>query len=262
MNIKQMDAINFIDAHAHLFPRWFKNKTDLIANRAKKDCITVINSAIDPQDYDFGIQFAEKHENIHLTLGLAPQGIVRYNIDVNHTVGLIKKHHSKIIAIGEVGLDYHWVKDIQGQQIQHKAFIQTINLANQLHLPIFVHSRKAEKECIEILDETAKTDVILHCFAGSVPQALEAVEKGWFISIPTAVTTRKIHRRLAREIPLENLLVETDSPFLSPIPSIKQNTPIFISYAVDEVAKLKNIPSSKVQQTTTENCFQLFNIKE
>ncbi|MHA2231684.1 MAG: TatD family hydrolase [Candidatus Hodarchaeales archaeon] len=255
-----MAQIHTLDSHAHLFPRWFKHKTDRAAQEAKNHGIGVINSAIDPKDYDFGVKFSKKHENVFLTLGLAPQGIVKYRIDVQAALERLTVLSDRIVAVGEVGLDYHWVKDQKGRQIQRKAFLQAIRIANDQELPIVIHSRKAELDCMDILEKNAQTDVILHCFAGAVSEATRAVSLGWYISIPTAVTQRRVHRRLAEAIPLNNLIVETDSPFLSPDPRVRTNTPTMITRAIEEIARLKHVSYDEVREATFRNCGRIFGL--
>ena len=254
-----MPEIDTIDSHAHLFPRWF-SKTDRVAQEAMDHRIAVISSAISPDQYKYGVEFAKKHENVFISLGLAPQGIIRYGIDYQAALDQLMDFSGKIVAIGEVGLDYHWVKDQKGREVQRKAFLRAIEIANDLQLPIVIHSRKAETDCLDILKNQAQTDVILHCFAGNIQQAKQCTNLGWYISIPTAVTRRKVFRRLAEVIPLENLLVETDSPFLSPDPRIRTNTPLLISHAIREVSLLKDTPYEEVKRITFRNCDSVFRL--
>ncbi|MHA2495704.1 MAG: TatD family hydrolase [Candidatus Hodarchaeales archaeon] len=255
-----MPPISTIDSHAHLVPRFFQNQTDFIAQEAKEHGIAVINSVVEPEDYVFGIEFAEKHENIFLALGLDASLIIQDNLDYERALKRVIGLAAKIVAVGEVGLDYHWVKEQKGRQIQQRAFLQAIETANNLNLPIIIHSRKAESECLNLLQKHAQTDVILHCFSGTPQQACLAVDQGWYISIPTAVAQRKIYRRLTKVIPLDNLILETDSPFLSPDPSIKSNKPIMIIHAVEKVAQIKKESAEEVNLVTSRNCNKIFNL--
>ncbi len=255
-----MSQITTIDSHAHLVPRFFQNQTDSIAQEAKEQGIAVVNSVVEPEDYGFGIEFAERHENIFLAAGLDASLIVRDKIDYEEALDRLIGLSSKIVAVGEIGLDFHWVKEQKGRQIQQRAFLQSIKAANDLNLPIIIHSRKAESECIDLLQKHAQTDVILHCFSGTRQQAYLAVDLGWYLSIPTAVAQRKIYRRLAKVIPLENLILETDSPFLSPDPSIKPNKPIMITHAIEKVAQLKKESAEEVNLVTSRNCNKIFNL--
>lgn len=255
-----MSQISTIDSHAHLVPRFFRNQTDSIAREAKEHGIAVINSVVEPEDYAFGVEFAEKHENIFLAAGLDASSIIQDNVDYEGALNRVISLAPKIVAVGEVGLDYHWVKEQRGRQIQQQAFLQAIEIANDLNLPIIIHSRKAESECLNLLQKHAQTDVILHCFSGTAQQACLAVDLGWYLSIPTAVVQRKIYRRLAKAIPLENLIVETDSPFLSPDPNIKPNKPIMITQAIKKVAQLKKETVKEVNLVTSRNCNRIFNL--
>jgi TatD DNase family protein len=255
-----LSRIATIDSHAHIVPRLFQNQTDSIAQEAKEQGIAVINSVVEPEDYAFGVEFAEKHENIFLALGLDASLIIQDNLDYERTLNRVIDLAAKIVAVGEVGLDYHWVKDPKERQIQQQAFLQAIRTANDLNLPIIIHSRKAESECINLLQKHAQTDVILHCFSGTPQQANLGADLGWYLSIPAIVTQRRIYRRLAKAIPLENLILETDSPFLPPNPSIKLNRPIMIKQAIETVAQLKEESTEEVNLVTSRNCNKIFDL--
>ncbi|MHA1969218.1 MAG: TatD family hydrolase, partial [Candidatus Hodarchaeales archaeon] len=169
------------------------------------------------------------------------------------------KSYSSIVAIGEVGLDYHWIRDDYWKQKQQEVFVNFIELANTVNKPLVIHSRKAETECIDILENKAEVPVLLHCFAGNLEEAKRIVDLGWFISIPTAVVNRKKHRKLARNVPLENIVVETDTPFLSPIAGQK-NEPANVKYAINEIAFLKETSFNDVDVITTRNAQEFYQI--
>jgi TatD DNase family protein len=246
-----------IDAHAHLLPDFMKNIERKIENAKKSGLQAIINSAIEPHQFSFASQLAEAHPNfIYTTLGFAPQRIKQLSFDDSFT--LISKN-SQMVAIGEVGLDYHWISETHWREKQQNIFKKFIELANNLNKPLVIHSRKAETDCINILEKYTRVPVLMHCFAGNMNETERVIDLGWMISIPTAVVNRKKHRKIARKTPLENIVVETDSPFLSPIPR-KRNEPANIKYAIEELANLKNISIEKIDETTTSNAKQFYNI--
>ncbi|MFX1284367.1 MAG: TatD family hydrolase [Promethearchaeota archaeon] len=246
-----------IDSHAHLLPDFVKNVDEIVENARTSGLEAVINSAIEPRH----IEFAEYLENknaqfVYTTLGFSASHIQK--IDFLVAYEKIQEYPS-LVAIGEVGLDYHWIKDSYWRKKQQEVFLKFIQLANERQKPLVIHSRKAEKECLEILENNADVPVLMHCFAGNLEEAKKTIDLGWFISIPTAVRNRKLHRRIAQNIPLENIVVETDTPFLSPIPG-KKNEPANVKYAIEEIATLKESTFEEVDKITTLNAQEFFQI--
>jgi len=234
-----------------------KNIEDSIKNARKLGLKAVINSAIEPHQFDFATKLAETHQNfIFTSLGFAPQRIKQ--IPFAETYNAISQNTS-IVAIGEVGLDYHWIHESHWRIKQKKIFKQFIELANTLEKPLVIHSRKAESDCIDILERFAKVPILMHCFAGNMSETTRVIDLGWMISIPTAVVNRKKHRKIARKAPLEQIVAETDSPFLSPIPR-KRNEPANVKYAIEELANLKHLSFEEVDTITTRNAKILFNL--
>ena len=247
-----------IDAHAHLLPSFIKNIDPLIVNAKKAKLEGIVNSAIQPNQFSFAQKLEESNKGfIHTTLGFAPQMIKKSNFEVSYET-IAKSDFIK--AIGEVGLDYHWIHEPEWRKKQEEMFIQFIDLADQLNKPLVIHSRKAETDCINILEKHSKVPVLMHCFAGNLNETKRVVDLDWMLTIPTAVVNRKKHRKIARKTPLENILVETDSPYLSPIPG-KRNEPANIRYAIEEIAKLKEISFEEVDKNTTHNTRKFYNIR-
>ncbi|MHA2202197.1 MAG: TatD family hydrolase [Candidatus Hodarchaeales archaeon] len=246
-----------IDSHAHILPDFVKNIDEIIENARRFGLEAVINSAIEPHHYKFASFLEKKHPRfVYTTLGFSASHI--QTIDFELAYKEIRDYPS-LVAIGEVGLDYHWIKDSYWRKEEQKVFLEFIKLANDREKPLVIHSRKAERECLDILENNAKVPVLMHCFAGTLEEARKIIDLGWFISIPTAVRNRKKHRKIARNIPLENIVVETDTPFLSPRPG-KQNEPANIRYAIEEIAILKETTFKEVDDVTTRNTQQFYGI--
>ena len=247
-----------IDAHAHLLPDYVKNIDILLKNARRANLKAIVNCAIELHQFEFARQLDEENDDfIFTTLGFAPQRIK--DLNYTDTVNSIQKFPS-IVAVGEIGLDYHWVTDSFWQKKQKEAFISLIDLANTLMKPIVVHSRKAETDCIDLLIKHAEQPVLMHCFAGNMNETERVIDQGWIISIPTAVVNRKKHRKIARKIPLENIVVETDTPYLSPIPG-RRNEPANVRYAIEEIAKLKEMSIQEIDEVSTRNSIEFYQIK-
>ena len=252
-----------IDTHCHLHHTLKKGAKlgNIIANAEKNNVIAMIDSPVYLENYHHSIRLHNEYPTkIFVSLGVPPAQY--HELNIHEMIKKIRDYaeQKEIVAVGEVGLDYYWVKQQTIREKQHEIFSEFIELANELNLPIVIHSRDAEEDSLDDLKK-AETPVIMHSFSGTVETALECIDRGFFISIPTAVTNRKKHRKLAKAIPLEFLLTETDSPYLSPLPEKKRNEPSLVIFAVKEIAKLKEIPVEDVAEITTQNAIKIFNLK-
>ena len=246
-----------IDSHAHLLPDFIKNINKIIDNARTAGLEAVINSAIEPKHFQFAENLEKNNKGfIYTTLGFSPSWIKKLNFEKAYNS---IRDYSSFIAVGEVGLDYHWIHDSFWKKKQQETFGKFIELANELNKPLVIHSRKAETECLDLLEQKAKVQVLMHCFAGNLAEANKIVDLDWLISVPTAVVNRKKHRKLARSVPLENIVIETDSPFLSPIKGQK-NEPAYLKYAAKEIAILKEMPYDEVDSITTRNTKEFYQI--
>ena len=246
-----------IDSHAHILPDFVKNIEEMIEKARRFGIEAVINSAIEPHHYEFASRLEKKHHRfVYTTLGFSASHIQKIDFDLAYRN--IEEYPS-LVAIGEVGLDYHWIKESYWRKEEQKVLLEFIRLANDREKPLVIHSRKAEKECLDILEKNAEVPVLMHCFAGTLEEAKRIVDLDWLISIPTAVRNRKKHRKLARNIPLDNIVVETDTPFLSPWPGM-QNEPANIKYAIEDIAILKETTFKEVDDVTTRNAREFYEI--
>ncbi|HUT82400.1 MAG TPA: TatD family hydrolase [Candidatus Bathyarchaeia archaeon] len=252
-----------IDTHCHISHTLKRGlKLNILLQHAQaNNVIAIIDSPVSIDDYLQSIRYHRSNpKKIYVTLGASPAGYHEMNID--ELIGNIRSYAGKkeIVGIGEVGLDYYWVKDYTIRKKQHETFKRFIDLANELQLPLIIHSRDAEEEAVKELT-IAETPVIMHSFGGDIDTALECIDRGHYISIPTCVTNRRKHRRLAKEIPLDFLITETDSPYLSPFPDKKRNEPANVIYAVKEIAKIKEISENEVSKVIVNNAKKIFNLK-
>lgn len=251
-----------IDTHCHLHHTLKRGAklSIILSNAEKAGVIAMIDSPVYIENYQHSIRLHNQFPStIFVSLGVPPAQY--HELDIDLMIEKIKEHAEKkeIVAVGEVGLDYYWVKKEAIREKQHEIFGKFIDLANELNLPLVIHSRDAEGDSLIDLVK-AETPVVMHSFSGSIDIAVECINRGYYISIPTAVTNRKKHRKLAEKIPLEFLLTETDSPYLSPIPEKKRNEPANVVFAVKEIAKLKEISEEVVANITLENAKKIFKL--
>jgi TatD DNase family protein len=246
-----------VDVHAHLdFPQ-FDSDRGAVIERARDEGIFIVNSGLGPEGIVKTISLAGEYDNISATLGLSPQEFRGEVVD--ETRRLIREHRDEISGIGEVGLDYYWVKDSAGRGRELEVFNMFIGLSQELNLPLVVHSRDAEVDVIQRLREE-DIPALLHSFSGGLRQAEEAVSFGCLISIPISVNYSKNKQTLAENLPLESLVLESDSPFLSPEPKTR-NEPSFIRLSRDKIAEIKDVDREIVEEVTTRNAKDFFGLK-
>ena len=252
--------MRFFDTHSHLeMPRLYP-KAEAIVRRAKEaGVIGVVVSAIEPKFFPKALDLQKRFEGfIWPTFGLHPPRATPQR--VKQTIDAIYAHQEEIIAIGEVGLDYYWVKDTKAREAQKQAFIEFIHLADEVNLPLVVHSRDAEHDAMQILQEEEMFDVQLHCF-NNPEHVQRAAEQRFFMSVPTSVVSRSRMQRIAQAMPLENMLLETDAPYLSPTPG-RTNEPSNLPLAAAKIAELKGITIDVVASTTTNNALNFLHLQD
>lgn len=250
-----------IDSHCHL--EMFGEEVSEVIKRAEKAGVTkIISVASDPESLDKILQIAEKNPIVYATAGIHPHEAVSWNEELRDKIFEFSRH-PKVVAIGEIGLDYHY--NHSPREIQQKAFKEQLEVANELGSPVVIHSREAFEDTFEILKSSGIKRGVMHCFSGDVSQAQKAIELGMFISISGVVTfknSKKI-KEVARFVPDEYLLVETDAPYLAPEPFRgRKNEPALLKYTVQALAELREVSFEDIQRITTINTMRLFKIGE
>lgn len=213
------------------------------------------------------VELAQKYDFIYCTCGISPNDIPQYKDELWNMIDEIKAltiNNSKVIAIGEIGLDYYWEKDLSRRDLQKEAFIRQINLANELKKPIVIHSREAVMDTIDILknNEVIKKGVF-HCCPLNRELVKEALKLGFYISFAGPVTFKnsKNADQIISMVPNEKILIETDSPYLSPEPLRgKRNDPRNVKYIAEKIASVKKMPLDEVANITYNNTMKLFQI--
>ncbi|MHA1232254.1 MAG: TatD family hydrolase [Candidatus Helarchaeota archaeon] len=249
--------VKLIDSHCHIDYKKFGNQSENVIIRARnKNIIAIITSTID-QNISKVEKFKNKYKNfLFHSLGLHPPGYTPSSVKT--IKGLIEKKIDTIVSIGEVGLDYYWVKDESTRRYQKVVFKEFIELAKSFDKPIVVHSRDAEKDAIQILEDNRAEQVLMHCFSGSISDLRRIIDNGWIISIPTSVVKRKYHQDIAIKCPLENMVLETDAPFLSPDRGL--NEPYKVIYGAKKIAELKDTSLEEVAKNTTKNAIKFYSL--
>lgn len=257
--MKKKVIMKLIDTHCHITKEYYEDINSIVNNALLSDVKYLIVSSCDPNDWEENIKLANKYENVYLNISLHPDYINKNN---NYELLLEKmkqiiKSNKKIIAIGEIGLDYHY--DNTNKEAQKKLFVNQILLAKELNLPIVIHTRDATKDTIDILK---KYDVkgIIHCFSGSLEIAKEYINMGFYLGIGGVITFKNSKLKdVVKEIGIDNIVLETDSPYLSPIRGDK-NCPENVKLIAEFLASLFNITIEEVAKKTTSNVSKLYNI--
>lgn len=253
------------DTHAHLDSKRFNKDRDEVIKRATQEGVDIIiNPGADFETSVASCDLAEKYDNIYAAVGVHPHD----SKTLDDSMLLLLKsmaRKEKVVAIGEIGLDYHY--DNSPREIQRKWFREQIRMAKSLQLPIIIHSRDADQEVFDILSEEDpyETGVVLHCFSGSAELAKAYIKKGAYISIagPLTFKNNKKTTRVVKEVPLERLFIETDAPYLTPEPNRgKRNEPSYVQYVCDKIAQIKEVSYEAVAIQTKKNALKFFNIEE
>ena len=253
-----------IDSHAHLDDKRFNSDRDMIIKNLKTNGIElVVNVGADLKSSKSTVELAKAHENIYAVVGVHPHSASELNKEAIETLKNYAKE-DKVLAIGEIGLDFYY--DNSPREDQRYAFKAQIELAKELDLPIVIHSREADQETFDTIEaaQDGNLKVLLHCYSGSAELAQEYLKLGCYISLAGPVTFKnaRVPKEVAKVIPLDRLLVETDSPYLTPEPYRgKRNEPMFVKYVAEEIAELKGVSIEELSSATRENTKKFFGIK-
>ena len=252
-----------IDTHAHLEMPEFSRDREVVIQKAHDNGIsTIISVGIETQSSREAIRLAEKFHFVYATVGFHPHNVK--DID-SSTYAILRDlaQHEKVCALGEIGLDFY--RNLSPRDVQIKRFRELIGLAREVKLPVVVHDRNAHSETIAILREEKAFEVggVIHCFSGDNAMASECLDVGFHISIPGTVTFSNASalQRIVKSLPLERILVETDAPFLTPVPFRgKRNEPSYVKYVAEKIAEIKKLDFEDVAAVTSENARTLFQL--
>jgi TatD DNase family protein len=264
----------FVDSHAHLDGKQFDTDREQVIARAREagvEAMVAIGNGDGPGDVDCGIRLAEKYDFIYATLGIHPHEAQLADEAAYQNMERLARH-PKVIAWGEIGLDYFY--DHSPRDVQENVFLRQMELAAAAKLPIVIHCRPSDgsdnawEDCLGLMREHWAANGlggILHCFTGNWPQAKRALDMGFMISFAGNVTFPKAQqiRDAALEVPLERMLIETDSPYLAPVPNRgKRNEPAFVKETARKLGELRGLTVEEAGRQTTRNFYNFFKLAE
>ena len=249
----------YIDNHCHIFSEYYEDIDRIIKEANDNKVNVLILSGCSKKDILEGLEIIKKHKNVYMTIGFHPDEVDNTNDeDISWLENLIKTN-DKIVGIGEIGLDYHWVKDNKDKQIE--LFEKQLQLAEKLKYPIVIHTRDATDDTIKILKKYQLKGII-HCFSGSIETAREYLKLGYNIGIGGVITFKNTNlKETIKEIPIEKITLETDSPYLAPTPHRgEDNSPKYIPLIAEEIAKQKELSTETVEKITSSTSISLFDL--
>jgi len=250
--------MEMFDAHTHIDMRHFKNDRDRVIQRARDvGLVGLVTSSISPASFRITLGILKKYNDfIFHSAGCSVSQVTMD--EANQIIALTRKYSTDIVAVGEVGLDYHWVKEPRARKAQEPIFSKFIDLATELNLPIVIHSRKAEARATELLESQFSGDVLMHCFDGDPVVAKRVADNGWYISLPANFSKYRNRVQSAEILPLEQILLETDGPYLSP--TSERNEPANIQYGCESLSQVLNQPIEKIADMTTTNSKRFYRL--
>jgi TatD DNase family protein len=260
----------FVDSHCHIAgPEYDADREEVIARARDAGVTTILNVGTgDPHSgvFERAVALAEQHRGVYCAIGVHPHDAKLFDVAAERRLIDLAKQSSRVVAWGEIGLDYHY--DHSPRDVQRDVFRRQIAIARELNLPVVIHSREADEDTIAILREALAgygRAGVMHCFGGSLQMAEQAIELGFFISFAGNLTFKKADdlRAIAQKLPLERLLVETDCPYLTPVPFRgKRNEPARVVETAKFLAELKDVALEEVGRVTTENFATLFGVPQ
>ncbi len=260
---ERTQKIELIDSHCHLDMEAYASDLNLVIQQALDAGVSeIITIGINPASSQTAVQLAEQYPSVYATVGIHPHDADTVNENDMKNIARLAGHH-KVVGYGEIGLDY--AKLYSPKDTQQEIFIRQLHLAKELGLPVIIHDRDAHEDTLRLLKDAAPFPAggVMHCFSGDIELAGLVIGLGFFISIPGIVTFKNAValQQVAREIPLQSMLIETDGPFLAPVPYRgKRNAPGLLIHTAKKIAQLRNTPLDKVAKQTTANTRTLFKL--
>lgn len=253
----------YFDSHAHLDDEKFhEDRKELISKAREEGVDLILNPGADLASSEAAVALAQQYHFLYAGVGVHPHEAKNVNENVYARLKELSQK-DKVVAIGEIGLDYHY--DNSPREVQKEVFKRQLQLASDMNLPIIIHNREAHGDTYEILEKyfDAKNGGVMHSYSGSLEMANRFIDMGLYLSISGPITFKNAKKNveLVREIPLEHLFIETDSPYLTPVPYRgKKNHPAMVQYVAKKIAEIKNISVEEVAEKTKENAKRLFRI--
>ena len=257
--IKKMSKI--IDTHTHIYDKQFENDFDDVMKRIEDELEGIVSIGFDLESSLKSIELANRYSFVNAVIGVHPVDIKKYNDKVEKELERLALTEKKVVAIGEIGLDYHWMEDPKDVQIA--GFRKQMELAERVKKPVVIHTREALQDTLDVLKDYKNVGGILHCYPGSLEAAKPFLDR-YYLGIGGTLTFKnnKKTKELVKELPLEKIVLETDCPYLTPVPFRgKRNEPVYTKYVAEEVARIKEISVEEVIRVTTENAKKIYGMQ-
>lgn len=255
--------MNLFDTHAHILDDQFNDDREQVIRNIYDNMALVVNIGCNLEDCPRTVALAEQYDKLYAAVGLHPEDVKTYTPEDWDMICRLAEH-PKVVGIGETGLDYYW--DTSTKDAQKVLFEQHIDLAKQLHKPLVIHDREAHGDTLEILKRTNAKEAggILHAFSGSVEMAMEVIKMGFYIGLGGPVTFKNARKavEVAQAIPLEYLVIETDCPYMAPVPFRgKRNEPMLVQHTAAKIAELRGISLEELIEATYQNGKRVYGIE-
>lgn len=252
--------MRIFDTHAHYEAEQFDEDRDaLLKILPQNDVYYVINQGTDVTTSKKSIELAEKYDYFFAAVGIHPEEVKKQEslLEIEKLAS-----HPKAVAIGEIGLDYYW--DVSTKELQMEYFKKQLDLANQLHLPVVIHDRDAHKDILDTLKSvTMNFSGVVHCFSGSVEMAKELLKRNFYLGFDGPITYKnaRVALEVLEYIPLDKILIETDAPYLTPVPFRgKRNNSMYLTHVIHKIAEIKKVTPEEISEITFQNAKTLFHI--
>ncbi len=250
-----------IDTHTHIYDKQFENDFDDVMKRIEDELEGIVSIGFDLESSLKSIELANRYSFVNAVIGVHPVDIKKYNDKVEKELERLALTEKKVVAIGEIGLDYHWMEDPKDVQIA--GFRKQMELAERVKKPVVIHTREALQDTLDVLKDYRNVEGILHCYPGSLEAAKPFLDR-YYLGIGGTLTFKnnKKTKELVKELPLEKIVLETDCPYLTPVPFRgKRNEPVYTKYVAEEVARIKEISVEQVIKVTTENAKKIYGMQ-
>lgn len=252
---------NIFDAHAHYDDEKFSQDRESVLSTIEENGVCgVVNASVDLPTSETVLAYTQKHSIIYGAVGIHPENLEELPTDYLDILAKLYSDNKKIVAIGEIGLDYYW--DIP-KDPQQEIFAQQLALVNDLDAPVVIHDREAHKDTLDFLKKYRPKSALLHCYSGSAEFLKEILPLGCYISLGGTVTFKNARHsvEVAQAVPLDRLLLETDSPYLSPVPFRgKRNQSDYIIYVAKKIAELRGMSAQEILDITCDNAKRFYRI--
>lgn len=250
------------DTHAHYDDERFDgDRETLLAGMPAKNVGLIVNPGCDLPSSRMAVELAEKYDFLYAAVGIHPENCADFVPEQIDTLRQMAKA-SKVVAIGEIGLDYYWAEN-PPKELQQEVLRRQLRLAEELNLPVIIHDRDAHADTLAIVREFPRVKGVFHCFAGSVEMARELIKMGWMLSFNGAATFKNAKKapEVIAAVPLEKLMIETDAPYLTPVPHRgERNDSSYVGLVAEKIAQIKGLAPEEVEQATWENGRRFFGI--